>query len=162
MRLRDSLGLVDGTLQTIEDVMAELRPPLLEEYGVGAALGWYGEEFAKRTNIAVKMEDLARERNRQLPRDAAVALFRIAQEALNNVAKHAHAQHVWLRVEADATHMTLAVRDDGKGFDPKAPEARATRLGMTTMEERVTAAGGMLELESAPGKGTTLKAKVPF
>src|SRR5882724_1118008 len=160
MRLRDSLGLVDGTLQTIEDVMAELRPPLLEEYGVGAALGWYGEEFAKRTNIAVKMEDLARERNRQLPRDAAVALFRIAQEALNNVAKHAHAQHVWLRVEADATHMTLAVRDDGKGFDPQTSKARATRLGMTTMEERVTATGGMLELESAPGKGTTLKAKV--
>src|SRR5258706_1801154 len=162
MRLRDSLGLVDGTLQTIEDVMAELRPPLLEEYGIGAALGWYGEGVAKRTNIAVKMEDLARERNRQLPRDAAVALFRIAQEALNNVAKHAHAQHVWLRVEADATHMTLAVRDDGKGFDPQTSRARATRLGMTTMEERVTATGGMLQLESAPGKGTTLKAKVPF
>src|SRR5579859_1834920 len=105
LRLRDSLGLVDGTLQTIEDVMAELRPPLLEEYGIGAALGWYGEEFAKRTNIAVKMEDLARERNRELRRDAAVALFRIAQEALNNVAKHAQADHVWLRLEVDATHM---------------------------------------------------------
>jgi signal transduction histidine kinase len=162
MRLRDSLGLVDGTLQTIENVMADLRPPLLEEYGIGAALGGYGEEFAKRTNIAVKMEDLAREKNRQLRRDAAVALFRIAQEALNNVAKHAHARQVWLRIEADAAHMTLTVRDDGTGFDPKASHARATRLGMTTMEERVTATGGMLELESAPGKGTTLRARVPF
>jgi len=162
MRLRDSLGLVDGTLQTIEDVMAELRPPLLEEYGIGAALGWYAEEFAKRTNINVKIEDLARERNRQLHRDAAVALFRIAQEALNNVAKHAQASHVWLRLEADASHLTLTVRDDGKGFDPQTPKARATRLGMTTMQERVTAIGGMLELESAPGKGTTLRAKAPF
>src|SRR5436190_8895681 len=162
MRLRDSLGLVDGTLQTIEDVMAELRPPLLEEYGIGAALGWYAEEFAKRTNINVKIEDLARERNRQLRRDAAVALFRIAQEALNNVAKHAQASQVWLRLEADASHLTLTVRDDGKGFDPKTSKARATRLGMTTMQERVTATGGMLELESAPGKGTTLKAKAPF
>src|SRR5258708_22656359 len=61
MRLRDSLGLVDGTLQTIEDVMADLRPPLLEEYGLGAALGWYGEAVAKRTHLAVKFEDLARE-----------------------------------------------------------------------------------------------------
>ena len=162
MRLRDSLGLVDGTLQTIEDVMAELRPPLLEEYGIGAALGWYGEEFAKRTNIIVKMEDLAREKNRRLRRDAAVALFRIAQEALNNVAKHAHATQVWLRLEADAAHMTLTVRDDGTGFDPNAAEARATRLGMTTMQERVTATGGRLELESAPGEGTTLRARVPF
>jgi PAS domain S-box-containing protein len=162
MRLRDSLSLVDGTLQTIEDVMAELRPPLLEEYGLGAALGWYGEEFAKRMNIAVQFDELARERNRQLRRDAAVALFRIAQEALNNVAKHARAKHVWLRLDADEQHMTLTVRDDGTGFDTTASEARATRLGMTTMQERVTAAGGILELESAPGKGTTLRARVPF
>ena len=162
MRLRDSLGLVDGTLQTIEDVMAELRPPLLEEYGIGAALGWYGEEFAKRTNIAVKCDDQARERNRELRRDAGIALFRIAQEALNNVAKHAQATQVQLRIEADEKHLTLTVRDNGKGFDPSAAEARATRLGMTTMQERVIAAGGSLEIESALGKGTTLKARVPF
>ena len=162
MRLRDSLGLVDGTLQTIENVMAELRPPLLEEYGIGAALGWYGEEFAKRTNIAVTCDDEARERNRELPRDSAIALFRIAQEALNNVAKHAQASQVQLLVDAEENHMTLTVRDDGKGFDSSAIEARATRLGMTTMQERVIAAGGSLEIESEPGKGTTLKARVPF
>jgi len=162
MRLRDSLGLVDGTLSTIENVMAELRPPLLEEYGIGAALGWYAEEFAKRTNIAVKFDDDARERNTELRRDSAVALFRIAQEALNNVAKHAQATQVQLRVEADGAHMVLVVRDNGKGFDPGVAETRATRLGMTTMQERVIAAGGSLEIESAVGKGTTLKARVPF
>ncbi|TMH67545.1 MAG: PAS domain S-box protein [Betaproteobacteria bacterium] len=162
LRLRDSLGLVDGTLQTIEDVMADLRPPLLEEYGLGAALGWYGEEFAKRTNIAVEFEDLARERNRRLRREAAVALFRIAQEALTNVARHANAKRVWLRLEADAGEMLLTIRDEGSGFDPAAAQARASRLGMTTMQERVVAAGGSLELESAQGKGTTLRARVPF
>jgi two-component system sensor histidine kinase UhpB len=162
LRLRDSLGLVDGTLQTIEDVMADLRPPLLEEYGLGAALGWYGEEFAKRTNIAVEFEDLAREHNRRLRREAAVALFRIAQEALTNVARHAQAKHVELRLEADAQQMLLTVRDDGAGFDPAAAAARASRLGMTTMRERVVAAGGSLELESAPNEGTTLRASVPF
>jgi signal transduction histidine kinase len=142
--------------------MAELRPPLLEEYGLGAALGWYAEEFAKRTSIAVDVQDLARERNRQLRREAAVALFRIAQEALANVAKHANAKQVWLRVEATPSQMLLTIRDDGTGFDPAAAEARATRLGMTTMRERVVAAGGTLELDTAPGKGTTLKAQVPL
>jgi PAS domain S-box-containing protein len=163
LRLGDSLGLVDATLETIEDVMAELRPPLLEEYGLGAALGWYAEEFAKRTNIPVEIEDLARERIRQLPRDSAVALFRIAQEALNNVAKHASARRVWLRLEADGSELRFIVRDDGAGFDPatSAP-ARATRLGMTTMQERVVAAGGSLEVLSAPGQGTTVKAQVPL
>src|SRR5438876_2756175 len=162
LRLRDSLGLVDGTLQTIEDVMADLRPPLLEEYGLGAALGWYGEEFAKRTNIGLEFEDLARERNRRLRRDAAVALFRIAQEALTNVARHANAKRVWLRLEADAGGLLSPIRDEGSGFDPAAAQARASRLGMTTMQERVVAAGGSLELESAQGKGTTLRARVPF
>ena len=162
MRLRDSLGLVDGTLSTIENVMAELRPPLLEEYGIAAALGWYGEEFAKRTNIAVKCDDQARERNRELHREAAIALFRIVQEALNNVAKHAQATEVNLRIDADAHDMTITIRDNGKGFDPVTAEARSTRLGMTTMQERVTAAGGSLELQSTPGKGTTIKARVPF
>ena len=96
LRLRDSLGLVEGTLETIEDVMAELRPPLLEEYGLGAALGWHAEQFAQRASVALDFEDLARERTRELPRERAVALFRIAQEALNNVAKHADAKRVCL------------------------------------------------------------------
>src|SRR6266850_977794 len=163
LRLRDSLGLVDGTLQTIEDVMAELRPPLLEEYGLGAALGWYAEEFAKRTNIAVEVQDLARERARQLGRESAVALFRVAQEALTNVAKHADARRVWVRLEANPGELRLGIRDDGSGFDAEAAaQARATRLGMTTMHERVIAAGGSLRVESAPGKGTTLNAQVPL
>src|SRR3989442_6974954 len=116
LRLRDSLGLVDGTLQTIENVMADLRPPLLEEYGLGAAPGWYGEEFAKRTNIGLEFEDLARERNRRLRRDAAVGLFRIAQGALSNVAKHAKWKRVLLRLEGAAGHRRLTRRDDRGRF----------------------------------------------
>ena len=161
MRLHDSLALVDATAQTLENVMADLRPPLLEEYGIGAALSWYAEEFARRAAIEVEFEDLAPERNRSLRREAAVALFRISQEALNNVAKHAHAHRVLVRLEADEDDMLLTIRDDGRGFDPKS-DARASRLGMRTMRERVVAADGTLELDSAPGKGTTLRARVPF
>ena len=162
IRLRDSLALVDGTLQSIENVMADLRPPLLEEYGVGAALGWHAEEFSRRTGIAIEFEDLARQKNRQLPREAGVALFRISQEALNNIAKHAHARRVTLRLEAAGDEMLLTIRDDGSGFDPAEVRARSSRYGMTTMKERVLAAGGSLEVDSAPGKGTTLRARVPF
>ncbi|HEX7054050.1 MAG TPA: PAS domain S-box protein [Burkholderiales bacterium] len=162
MRLRDSLGLVDGTLQSIENVMAELRPPLLEEYGLAAALGWYAEEFFKRTGIEVDFHDEARERNRELRRDAAVALFRIAQEALNNVAKHAQARRVTVTVAAEGAHMSVEIRDDGTGFDAAAAEARASRWGMTTMRERAEAAGGRLDIASAPGSGTVLRATVPF
>jgi PAS domain S-box-containing protein len=162
LRLRDSLALVDGTLQSIENVMAELRPPLLEEYGLGAALGWYAEEFFKRTGIEIDFRDEARERNRELRRDAAVALFRIAQEALNNVAKHANARRVRITTSAPAGEMTVEIGDDGSGFDPLAAEARASRWGMTTMRERVEAAGGRLEIASTPGRGTVLRATVPF
>ena len=162
LRLRDSLALVDGTLQSIENVMADLRPPLLEEYGVGAALGWHAEEFSRRTGIAIEFEDLARQKNRQLPREAGVALFRISQEALNNIAKHANAKRVTLRLEAEAGDMVLTIRDDGAGFDPAEVRARSSRYGMTTMKERVLAAGGSLEVDSTPGKGTTLRARVPF
>jgi PAS domain S-box-containing protein len=162
LRLRDSLALVDGTLQSIENVMADLRPPLLEEYGLGAALGWHAEAFSRRTGIAIEFEDLARENNRRLRREAGVALFRISQEALNNVAKHASASRVRLRLEVEDGAMVLRVSDDGSGFDPLEAEARASRWGMTTMKERMVAAGGSLEVQSAPGKGTTLTARVAF
>lgn len=162
VRLRDSLALVDGTLQSIENVMADLRPPLLEEYGLGAALGWYAEEFFKRTGIEVDFQDEARERNRELRRDAAVALLRIAQEALNNVAKHAHAKRVRIAVSALAGAMSVEIGDDGAGFDPLEAEARASRWGMTTMRERAEAVGGRLEIASARGTGTVLRATVPF
>ena len=161
-RLEDALTLVELTLQTLENVMADLRPPLLEEYGLGAALGWYVQEFARRAALAIEFEDLAREQTRRLPRDAAVALFRIAQEALTNVAKHADAAHVWLRLEAEESQVCLTVRDDGRGFHPAGSPSRPGRLGMTTMKERATAAGGSLLLDSVPDKGTTLTARVPF
>jgi len=95
-------------------------------------------------------------------RDAAVALFRIAQEALNNVAKHASAKHVGIALSAAEGQMIVEISDDGAGFDPLAAEARASRWGMTTMRERAEAAGGRLDIASTPGSGTVLRARVPF
>jgi PAS domain S-box-containing protein len=158
-RLEDSAALVDGTLQSIENLMAELRPPLLEEYGLGAALGWYAEDYSRRTGIRAALADVSPEATKKLRPEAAVALFRIAQEALNNVVKHARAKTVRIEISTGEDALVLEVRDDGDGFD--ASTAPRGRWGMTTMRERAAAAGGSFELESKPGAGTAVRARVP-
>jgi PAS domain S-box-containing protein len=157
-RLEDSLKLVDGTLQSIENVMADLRPALLDEYGLAAALGWYGQEYAQRTGIRVGVE--AGEAGRDLRPEIAVALFRIAQEALNNAAKHSSAKRIRVCLEERGSELELCIIDDGKGFDPA--QAPRGRWGMTTMRERAQAAGGRLAVDSSPGKGTCVRATVPL
>jgi PAS domain S-box-containing protein len=156
-RLSDSRMLVESTLQTIENVMADLRPPLLEEYGLGAALARHCEEFSRRTGIAVSFTDEAKERVRSLRLETAIALFRIAQEALNNVAKHAAAKQVLLTLALDGLNALVSVIDDGRGFDP-ATAARPERFGMRTMRERAEAVGGRIDMFSTPGKGTSIMA----
>ncbi len=157
-RLEDSLKLVDGTLQSIENVMADLRPALLDEYGLAAALEWYGKEYSQRTGIRVAIA--ARQGDNGLRPEASVALFRIAQEALNNAAKHSSAKRITVELEERDGELVLSVSDDGKGFDPlNAPRGR---WGMTTMRERAEAAGGRLSVDSAPGSGTTVRATLPL
>jgi signal transduction histidine kinase len=156
-RLEDSLKLVDGTLQSIENVMADLRPALLDEYGLAAALAWYGQEYSQRTGIRVGVQG---EAGAGLRPEAAVALFRIAQEALNNAAKHASPARITMSLEERSGQLVLSITDDGKGFDPAA--APRGRWGMTTMRERAEAAGGRLEVSSMPGTGTTVTAAVPL
>jgi len=156
-RLEDSLKLVDGTLQSIENVMADLRPALLDEYGLAAALAWYGQEYAQRTGIQVGVAD---EGGAKLRPEAAVALFRIAQEALNNAAKHSSAKSIAIELEEKAGELVMSVIDDGRGFDPA--QAPRGRWGMTTMRERAEAAGGRLSVDSALGRGTTVRVTVPL
>jgi PAS domain S-box-containing protein len=157
-----SLALLEAAVQSVEEVMAELRPPLLDEYGLGAALRSHVEEFARRTGVRATLDDRAREANRGLRREAAVGLYRIAQEALANVAQHAGSPTVALSLETVGKDLVLTVRDEGGGFDPGEVARRGGSWGMTTMRERAHAAGGSLQVSSAPGKGTTLVAKVPL
>jgi signal transduction histidine kinase len=159
-RLEDSLGLVESTAQSIENVMADLRPPLLDEYGLAAALNWHADEFSRRSGVRVSVVDSTPEATKKARHEAAVALFRIAQEALNNVLKHAQAGNVRIEVMATGQDLVLDVRDDGRGFDPAA--ARRGRWGMTTMRERAEAAGGQLHIDAAPDKGTRIHARVPL
>jgi PAS domain S-box-containing protein len=160
-KLGNALGLAHDTLQAIENVMADLRPPLLEEYGLGAALERHIQDFGRRTGIAVTFDDTARERIRSLRLERAVALFRITQEALNNAAKHAGARGVRVTLSLHGLDAVVTVSDDGAGFDPDAvTAARSQRWGMRTMRERAEAAGGRIDVYSSPGKGTSIVASV--
>lgn len=156
-RLDDSIALLGDTVGAIENVMAELRPPMLDDHGLLAALQWHTDQFARRTGIvAVVTGDAAPPRpGPQLE----IALFRIAQEALNNVAKHARASRVDLELRHSPRGLELSVVDDGVGFDPAHLASRAGR-GMSTMRERAESIGAQFELRTTPGVGTRVSARI--
>ncbi|HLF00661.1 MAG TPA: ATP-binding protein, partial [Anaerolineales bacterium] len=159
-RLDDSLRLVDETVGLIRNVMAELRPPMLDDYGLPPTLRWLGEQFQNRTGVAVVVS--APNSENRLPAAAETALFRIAQEALNNTGKHAHATHVDIVLEAVRSLTRLTIADDGAGFDPAALQPRSDVHGWGTihMRERAEAVGGRLRIESSVGKGTRVVVEV--
>ena len=141
--------------------MSELRPPMLDDYGLLPALQWYANEFSGRTGIQVTVD--GDEEMGRLPQGSEIALFRIAQEALNNVAKHAHAKHVQITLELSGAQFIMSVADDGVGINAAAAPATRQRqgLGMVTMRERTQAVGGRFEIGAAPGRGTRVVVRVP-
>lgn len=154
LRLQDSQELVEATVDVITDVMAELRPPLLDDYGLLPALKSIADQFTQRTGIDVMVRGPAQ--LERLPRQDEITLCRIAQEALTNLAKHAQARHVKLEIGLPPGQIMLTIADDGVGFDPSAllPENGRPGWGMLTMRERAVALGGTLMIESTPGLGT--------
>ena len=106
-RLEDAAALLESTSGVIENVMSELRPPMLDDYGLLPALQWYATEFHRRTGTRVKVE--GDEQMKRLPQTSEIALFRIAQEALNNVAKHAHATHIEIELIRSKTEFIMTV-----------------------------------------------------
>jgi signal transduction histidine kinase len=159
-RLADAVVLVEQTGLSIRDLMSELRPPMLDDYGLMSALHWYGEKFFGMTGIAVNVQ--GQEVAPRLAAPVELALFRIVQEAMNNVAKHAQATEVVLTEEIDHHTVRLVIADNGVGFDQERvgqPEGRHL-WGLMTMSERATAAGGTCRIESQPGKGTQVVVEV--
>ena len=161
-RLDDAGSLLEATSDAIENVMSELRPPMLDDYGLLPALQWYANEFSVRTGIRVRVD--GDDEMKRMSQASEIALFRIAQEALNNVAKHAHAGQVRISLERLETEFTLSVSDDGAGIDvaPASVARRRPGLGMVTMRERTQAVGGRFEAGTAPGGGTRIMVRIPF
>jgi signal transduction histidine kinase len=151
-RLADAQQLAGSTVQHIRDVMAELRPPTLDDYGLLAALRTYARPFSARLGAPVAVH--GEETVPRLPLATETALFRIAQEALTNVAKHARAKRVEITLVPNAKHVTLTIGDDGGGFEAESAIRGRESWGMKIMRERAEAVGATLRIESAPGRGT--------
>ncbi|MBI2508939.1 MAG: sensor histidine kinase, partial [Betaproteobacteria bacterium] len=160
-RLDDAAALLESTAGAIENVMSELRPPMLDDYGLLPALQWYANEFSGRTGIEVSVE--GDERIERLTQASEIALFRIMQEALNNVAKHARAGRVHITLEHTDTQFIMSVADDGVGLGAAAASATRHRqgLGMVTMRERTQSVGGRFEIGAASGRGTRVVVRIP-
>lgn len=155
----DEMGrVVKETMGAVREVMSDLRPPLLDDYGLTVALEWHAQQLEARTGLRVAVEG-----ERLDPRPASeveVALFRIAQEALTNVAKHAGASRARVALSGSAGRVTLVIEDDGRGFDAAAANDPAgSSWGMAVMRERAVAVGGAMRVES-PGRGTRIVVEV--
>jgi signal transduction histidine kinase len=148
--------LVVATLQDVRRLAVELRPKVLDDFGLVAALERLTESFSEQTGIAVDLE--ARIGDERLPAEVETAIYRIVQESLTNVVKHARARKVSILLTRRARTLTAVVEDDGRGFDPA--EA-GDGFGLEGMRERVALLDGRLEIESH-GAGTTLAAEVPL
>lgn len=154
-------GLVMEICSNVRNIMANLRPPVLDEYGLPAALQWQAEQLTKRIGIkiSVQLEDPFP----RLAADKEIVLFRIAQEALTNSAKYAEARNVIVALESYDGGVRLNVIDDGKGFVPESASKfqPGSGWGLTIMSERAELIGGRFYLYSKPGKGTTVTVDVP-
>jgi PAS domain S-box-containing protein len=152
-RIEDSLKLVEDTIERIRNIMAGLHPPVLEDYGLLVAMRWYSERFSERTGVSVGLK--TEELSQRLPLVVETALFRIFQEVLTNVAKHAEAKNVSTTLQEINGRVRLSITDDGIGFAPADIHLKEKpRWGLITMEERAKALGGDLHIESVHGKGT--------
>lgn len=162
--LKDNIDAVDEALRLVRDLSVDLRPPLLDDLGLATALCWYVDRYQKRAGVTTEVMIELPNHNERFSRELETACFRIAQEALTNVVRHARASQVLLQLTRTDTELEMVVRDDGVGFDPAALRKRAPRvatLGLLGMQERAHAAGGVLEIHSAVRKGTEVRFNVP-
>jgi PAS domain S-box-containing protein len=158
-RLDDSIALVERTVEVVRDVAGTLRPLVIDDYGLAAALKSYCEQFAARTGIRVIVE--TKDAIPRLGQEAEMALFRVSQEALTNILKHARAATVRIALAVDSDGVSLTITDDGGGFDaPPTIDREPRGLGLLIMQERLRAVEGSLRIESESGGGTRVAARI--
>lgn len=161
--MEDAKQLASQTLGSVRNLAAGLRPSVLDDLGLGPALEWQAREFSRRTGIPVEVqiEGLPPE----LPESHRTCVYRVAQEALTNCARHAEASRIRILLHSDEQRLSLAVQDDGRGLPPPAggdmPRI-GPGLGLIGIEERVKELGGVVSIHSQPGKGMLLKVSVPL
>lgn len=162
-RARETALIVEYIVRQVRDLATELRPSLLDDLGLGPALSWYVDRQALRHGLQASLvigEELG-----PLPEDLAVGCYRIAQEAVGNLVRHARAARCWVVLQRRGESLHLIVSDDGVGFEVPGAVRRAAEghtLGLQAMAERAAALGGRLLIESHPGGGTEVIVNLPI
>jgi PAS domain S-box-containing protein len=156
----DEMGqLVREALSRVRDVSMNLRPPMLDDLGLLPTLEWLVQRVHAHTGVAVQFQHAGLGRRFSLTLETAA--FRIAQEALTNIVRHADVKKAYLDVRVVGERLTVAIQDQGRGFDTTATSARGATQGVRGMSERARLLGGRLHVESAPGRGTRVLAELP-
>ncbi len=160
--LRDAVKSVDEAVTSVHELALELRPSILDDLGLSAALRWQLDRRARQAGVVphIQIGEIPR-----LPAEVETASFRVAQEALTNVLRHARAKAVWLEAGLRDGALELSVSDDGVGFDVEAARERASSgasMGLLSMEERVSLLGGSFEILSSSGRGSSVRARFPL
>jgi PAS domain S-box-containing protein len=158
-KVHSASKLVDDMIVMLRRIASELRPQALDHLGLTAALEWQAQEFESRT--AIRCTVILPEEQIALDTERSTAIFRIFQETLTNVARHAHATRVEARLEKEGDQLLFQVHDNGKGFDPEEAKARKS-LGLIGMQERALILNGRLTIEGVPGAGTTMTLRIPL
>ena len=162
-RITACMAGVDQAIRGVRDLSLQLRPPFLDDLGLTAALRWHIDHLSRLDALVIHFT--APSSDSVLDPDVQVACFRVAQEALTNVLRHAETREAWVSLERTAEELRLIVRDEGVGFDREAARRRASQgtcLGLAGMQERATLANGTLEVASRPGGGTRVEARFPL
>lgn len=158
-KVRDIIDLLDATVRSVRRISSELRPNLLHNLGLVAAIEWHLQEFKKRWGLLFNFNEPAEEL--KIPDPVKNGLFRIFQECLTNVGRHANATKVNVSLEKKDKQLTLIIEDDGQGFEKDKITEKRT-LGILGMKERCQMMGGTFGISSAPGKGTTVTVTIPY
>ena len=157
-RLDDLRAIIDETIGHVRQIATDLRPGILDDFGLQSAIEWQAGQFEERTGLTCVVEAAG---DVEPPREVATAAFRIFQESLTNVARHAEASTVEVRLGLTPDTLLLTVSDDGRGLGPEAAR-RSRSLGVLGMRERARALGGTLHLDSVSGHGTTVECTLPL
>ncbi len=164
-QLEANIAIVDQALKRVRDLSLELHPVLLDDLGLPAALRWYTDGYALRTGIATELRLENLKDSDRFPRELETVCFRVVQEALTNVVRHANARQVLITLKLNCNYLNLTIKDDGRGFDVVALQKRSAgqvTLGVRGMEERAQALDGSLTIESSPLNGTEVQLALPF
>lgn len=158
-KMKDSIELINNTITTVRKIATDLRPSILDDLGLLAALEWQSEEFQRRSGTRVVFVNNAGDI--PMTSKASTALFRIYQEVLTNIARHANATQVETLLESDDKNVYFSIRDNGTGFDVNAIKTKKT-LGLLGIKERSLLIGGTYEINSKPGQGSEVKISIPL